>query len=62
MKACEKELVSFDDMGTEDVRLHGREMPIGANLALRASLFLDQPPFVPELGRTTTDLMNGAGD
>ena len=56
VRACEKELVAFDK-GDRDFRFAGREGPIGANLALRASLFVDQTAFSPELGRSEGNLM-----
>ncbi len=56
VKSCEKELVAFDK-GRKDFRFEGREGPIGANLALKASVFHNQQPFVPGLGRTKNNLM-----
>ena len=56
VKACEKELVAFDK-GDNDVRLVGRDVPIGANLALKAGLLRGQLSFLPNLGRSRTNLM-----
>jgi glucosyl-dolichyl phosphate glucuronosyltransferase len=55
VRGCEKQLVAFD-RGGNDVRLVGRDVPIGANLALKANVLRDQA-FVPGLGRTRTNLM-----
>ena len=54
--ACEKDLVAFDK-GDADIRLSGREVPIGANLALRATVLQDERLFMCDLGRTRTNLM-----
>ncbi len=55
VQACERELVAFDK-GAKDIRLIGRDVPIGANLAFRAAVLQGQV-FVAELGRTRTNLM-----
>ena len=54
--ACERELVAFDK-GDADIRLFRREVPIGANLALRATVLQNEPLFMCDLGRTRTSLM-----
>lgn len=56
VKACETELVAFDK-GDGDFRLLGRDVPIGANLALKTSSLRDQTAFLSDLGRTQTNLM-----
>jgi GT2 family glycosyltransferase len=56
VKACEKEIVAFDK-GADDCRLLGRNVPIGANLALRADVLSEQCLFLPSLGRNQGNLM-----
>jgi glucosyl-dolichyl phosphate glucuronosyltransferase len=56
VRDCEKELVAYDK-GEHDVLLLCRDVPIGANLAFRASVLKSQRLFVVGLGRTRTNLM-----
>jgi hypothetical protein len=56
VKDCEKELVAYDK-GECDILLAGRDVPIGANLAFKASVLHSQPQFMADLGRMRTNLM-----
>lgn len=58
VRACEREIVAFDK-GDSDYRFTGRNVPIGANLAVKTSVLRRYGPFCASLGRNRDALMGG---
>jgi glycosyltransferase involved in cell wall biosynthesis len=56
VEKCQAELVAFDKGGS-DLRIVGRGVPIGANLAFKVDILRNQPMFISALGRSSRNLM-----